>query len=235
MKLFIFLLNFALAVDVVTVYNTKLHTVVNYETQVATNTITIWSTAGLVNENNSNHAVLTKAATTTLTQQPTSATVNTDQTSTQTSTVRTTVTLDSFATDIINTHNNKRALHQDTPSLFYSTEIAAVSQQYADQYTCNGNLTHHHNVLYGENLALGYNTTAAVTAWYDEISQYDYNNPGFSENTGHFTQLVWSNSTLVGCGFRDCGAYYGQYTVCQYYTPGNYAGLYGTYVKPLKS
>lgn len=39
----------------------------------------------------------------------------------------------------------------------------------------------------------------------DEASMYDYDNPNFSEETGHFTQLVWKNTTTVGCGSRLCG------------------------------
>jgi hypothetical protein len=46
---------------------------------------------------------------------------------------------------------------------------------------------------YGENL---YATSggpvdayAVVKPWYDEVSKYDFNNPGFSGATGHFTQV----------------------------------------------
>lgn len=264
MILFALLIQVALAANVVTVYNTKFHTVVNYKTEVATNIITLWTTAGILQEDSDDHVINTADQTTTsnsgdilvalgtkgqttttlrpqsqtnqatITQAP-KTTLGDNPTTILTTTIQTTVHLDEFATNITNTHNEKRSLHQDTPNILYSLEIATVSQQYADEYTCDGVLTHHNNALYGENLALGYETLAAVTAWYDEITKYDYNNPGFSESTGHFTQLVWSNTTLVGCGYKDCGSYYGQYTVCQYYSPGNYAGLYGTYVKPLKS
>jgi hypothetical protein len=40
----------------------------------------------------------------------------------------------------------------------------------------------------------------AIGSWYGEVSAYDYSNPGFSGNTGHFTQVVWKNSIALGCG-----------------------------------
>ena len=58
---------------------------------------------------------------------------------------------------------------------------------------------------YGENLAEGFtNITEAVDAWGGEQADYDFNNPGFSEQTGHFTQLVWKATTTVGCGRINC-------------------------------
>ena len=64
----------------------------------------------------------------------------------------------------------------------------------------------------GENLAAGYaNASNAVDAWADEREAYDFNNPGFSEATGHFTQVVWKATTTVGCGRVDCEGKDGQY------------------------
>lgn len=58
----------------------------------------------------------------------------------------------------------------------------------------------------GENLAAGYaNATASVDAWGLERKMYNFKKPtGFSEKTGHFTQLVWGNTTSVGCAVKSC-------------------------------
>ncbi|XMA14312.1 hypothetical protein WAI453_007103 [Rhynchosporium graminicola] len=86
----------------------------------------------------------------------------------------------------------------------------------------------------GENLAAGYpNATASVDAWGLERKDYDFKKPGFGEKTGHFTQLVWGNSTSVGCAVKACGGENGlmnspdtpgYFVVCEYYPPGNVVG-----------
>lgn len=59
---------------------------------------------------------------------------------------------------------------------------------------------------------------SAVDAWYNEVASYSYSNPGWSGATGHFTQLVWKDTTRVGCGYnaRCAMATY----VCQYAPAG---------------
>jgi hypothetical protein len=77
----------------------------------------------------------------------------------------------------------------------------------------------------GENLAAGYaNASASIDAWGLERESYNFNSPGFSEQTGHFTQLVWKSTTSVGCGRVDCngsGGTPGWYVVCEYWPAGN--------------
>eukprot|EP00775_Hariotina_reticulata_P009864 gene9864-10022_t len=76
----------------------------------------------------------------------------------------------------------------------------------------------------GENMAWGYSTlTDAVDAWYNEVKQYDFSRPGWNTATGHFTALVWTDTTKLGCAVnRDCS--WPTY-VCQYKSPGNVIGL----------
>lgn len=171
-------------------------------------------------------AATAAAASATITTTPASTTTTSD------STVSSTDSLSDNASKLLSAHNNKRALHKDTPSLTWSTELETYAQNYADQYDCSGTLVHSGGP-YGENLALGYGIEGAVDAWYSEIKYYNYNNPGFSEDTGHFTQLVWKSSTEVGCGVKSCGGVWGDYVVCSYNPAGNVIGEFPENVMPL--
>ncbi|KAK8064248.1 hypothetical protein PG996_008900 [Apiospora saccharicola] len=88
---------------------------------------------------------------------------------------------------------------------------------------------------YGENLALGCsNATSCVKAWGNERREYDFGKGDFGESTGHFTQLVWKDTTSVGCGARMCGgdgdsqdgSARGWYLVCEYWPRGNVIGKF---------
>lgn len=76
----------------------------------------------------------------------------------------------------------------------------------------------------------------AVDKWYNEIEVYDYSNPGEMKSDappekarfgiGHFTQVVWKDSTKLGCGSANAnidGMDY-NFTVCQYSPTGNWIG-----------
>ncbi|AWU76972.1 uncharacterized protein C5L36_0C08840 [Pichia kudriavzevii] len=134
----------------------------------------------------------------------------------------------SFKSRYLEAHNYFRSLMQDTPALTWSDEIASLAQDSANNYQCNGILTHtgktYKGEQLGENLAYGYSFEKAwaVRAWFNEIEYYNYNDPKFDESTGHFTQLVWSRTTEVGCGYKYCGEVYGDYIICNYYESGNW-------------
>lgn len=46
----------------------------------------------------------------------------------------------------------------------------------------------------------------AVEQWYTEAPEYDFDNPGFNPRAGHFTQLVWRESVLMGAARAVGGA-----------------------------
>jgi hypothetical protein len=47
---------------------------------------------------------------------------------------------------------------------------------------------------------------------------YDFANPGSSSSTGHFTQVVWHETTHVGMARSPCGCF----VVANYWPPGNW-------------
>ncbi|CAM9018847.1 unnamed protein product [Wickerhamomyces anomalus] len=131
----------------------------------------------------------------------------------------------SFASEILKAHNDKRSQDGASP-LSWSKKLEQYAQDYADKYDCSGGLTHSGGP-YGENLGLGYSTSGVVDAWYGEKSDYNSNSPSAS----HFTQVVWKSTTQLGCAKKECGSYWGQYTVCSYDPAGNVAGGYAQNVQ----
>jgi len=129
-------------------------------------------------------------------------------------------------------HNNYRILHGVSP-VTWSDTVAASAQAYAN--TCPDS---HSGSGYGENLAWAtydMGESAVVQMWYDEEPLYDYDNPGFSSATGHFTQVVWKGTTQIGCGSKSgCSYPWPNSTVwvCQYNPPGNYIGQFAENVLP---
>lgn len=109
--------------------------------------------------------------------------------------------------DITKYVNMYRAKHQ-APPLIWDSNIAKFSQDWSYHLISSGLFEHSKTNLYGENLAMltGYGTDIiklikkSIDLWYDEISLFDFSNPDFSHQTGHFTCLVWKSSTNFGMG-----------------------------------
>jgi uncharacterized protein YkwD len=126
---------------------------------------------------------------------------------------------DSMEHSALSAHNIFRQQH-GSPKLVWDDKLASYAQRYADKCRFA-----HSGSPYGENLAAGYPTvTAGVEIWYAERKHYSYQKPGFSMQTGHFTQLVWKGSTKLGCGYASCNGKNGtpgNYLVCEYSPRGN--------------
>nr|MCH9698007.1 hypothetical protein [Gammaproteobacteria bacterium] len=135
----------------------------------------------------------------------------------------------------LDAHNTHRAAH-GAPPVSWSNTIADSAQNFID--TCP---TAHSGTGFGENLAWANPTgsiTGSVNGWYNEVNLYDFNNPGFSFQTGHFTQVVWKNTTEIGCGVKtDCPTPqswpFAYHLVCQYSPAGNVTGQFPQNVMPL--
>lgn len=70
-----------------------------------------------------------------------------------------------------------------------------------------------------------------VNMWGGERTKYNYNNPGFSSATGHFTQVVWKKTTSFGCAYKSCPGSTGTLVACEYSPPGNIVGNNNQYFK----
>jgi len=122
------------------------------------------------------------------------------------------------------------------PALGWSASAAAVAQAWAQ------NCVYEHNAgrgRRGENIAANYPpgsaTSHAVVGWWaGEAPDYDYasNTCASGRVCGHYTQVVWRDTTAVGCARATCsggtppagwsGSW--EFWVCNYEPPGNYSG-----------
>lgn len=134
-----------------------------------------------------------------------------------------------FTSAILNSTNAYRAEH-NASAVRWNTTLEQFATSYLDdvadeEATGGACLFQHSGGPYGENLALGCsNASSCVDLWGDERKEYDFSDPQFTEDTGHFTQLVWKDTTAVGCGARYCNNSGGWYLVCEYWPRGNVIG-----------
>jgi pathogenesis-related protein 1 len=137
----------------------------------------------------------------------------------------------SDADAILALHNQYRA-EVGTAPLQWDTTLQASAQQYADQLLASGKRDHDPNRgPVGENLywdasngtrqpAATLNATSAPISWYTEKTVLG----------GHYTQMVWKDTTNVGCGVATRSETQGdtqvntQVVVCRYSPAGNTGG-----------
>lgn len=146
-----------------------------------------------------------------------------------------------FTSAVLDTSNKYRSQHGakdlawnktlEDFAVDYLKEAAPRDSDEADQLPqCK---FEHSGGPYGENLAIGCSSASScVSAWGDERKlNYPFGSlDGFSMQTGHFSQLVWKNTTTVGCARVLCAAgdgwSKGWYLVCEYWPRGNVGGQY---------
>lgn len=127
-------------------------------------------------------------------------------------------------------HNAKRR-EVGVPALSWSPQLASVAQRWAEHLASavGCQLEHTQNNRYGENLFAGngypYSAVDASRSWYEEIQQYRYGAVSAQNYhaTGHYTQMVWRDTTQVGIGKAQCENG-GVVIAAEYNPPGNYLG-----------
>jgi pathogenesis-related protein 1 len=147
-------------------------------------------------------------------------------------------TPDAFQQVALDAHNEARAGEgKGLASLKWSANLQTDAQAWADQ--CK--FDHSVPTGQGQNLYMTSASTAnpdnAVKAWMGEKADYTYGATGGTcakdKACGHYTQVIWSTTTEVGCGVKTCGNITdqgkdvgpGTVLVCNYSPPGNFTGL----------
>ncbi|MEG4799993.1 CAP domain-containing protein [Microcoleus sp. ARI1-B5] len=134
--------------------------------------------------------------------------------------------------EILTAHNQYRQ-EVKVSAIKWSSSLAASAQQWANNLASTRSFQHSKSQgKYGENIWRGtsgaYSQTKMVDSWGSE-KQYFIANQAFPntckggwQKCGHYTQIIWKNTTEVGCGIASGGG--NDYFVCQYNPPGNYQG-----------
>ena len=136
---------------------------------------------------------------------------------------------DDLVQEILAFHNRYRAA-VGVPALRWSDSLAAGAQQWADYLAPTGRLKHSE---VGENLAAGwhygtYSVTQLVDTWGYEKRYFirgifpNVSSTGNWADVGHYTQVVWRNTTQVGCGVARRNG--NTVLACRYSPPGNIVG-----------
>ncbi|CAF3900357.1 unnamed protein product [Rotaria sordida] len=143
-----------------------------------------------------------------------------------------------FQNEMLAAHNSYRARHCAQP-LQLDDILSRSAQDYAQKLASANQFSHSGTPGVGENLYMAWssatskiNGATAVTSWYNEIKDYNFNNGGFSMKTGHFTQVVWRSTKKLGVGVAYADEGHSVYVVAQYSPPGNYQGQYQANVRP---
>jgi len=148
------------------------------------------------------------------------------------------VNIDGMAAEMIEAHNVARS-SVGVAGLRWSDGLANDAKSWAELLKAEGCQGRHDTGNPdGENIywkwqtgrsgqsGLISNASEVVQSWLNERSQYDYGGNSCSGVCGHYTQVVWKNTTEVGCGVSSCwdGDKQTDVWVCRYRPAGNWVG-----------
>jgi uncharacterized protein YkwD len=147
---------------------------------------------------------------------------------------------DTEQADILQLHNQARAeASSSIPSLTWDSTLADEAQGWANtlapitgETADKGSpfLCHTPGIFslgQGENIAWDSSAPQGVKAWLSEKSNYSYPTAIIGSNFlsfGHYTQMIWKDTTRVGCGKATPGSSGYTLLVCRYAPPGNITG-----------
>ncbi|XP_031564749.1 protein PRY1-like [Actinia tenebrosa] len=151
-----------------------------------------------------------------------------------------------FESEALDAHNKFRAVHGSQP-MKLNRQMCDEAAEYAKTIAQQGQLRHssrEQRNSQGENLSMGCSTnsgqttTEAVNNWYNEVCSpgYEFSVGRGQGGTGHFTQVVWNDSTELGIGKADSvqGRMKCTYIVGRYKPLGNFFTGNNDYKKNVK-
>ncbi|KAK2624079.1 hypothetical protein QTJ16_006713 [Diplocarpon rosae] len=143
-------------------------------------------------------------------------------------------------------HHNQHRLNHSTLALLWDDTLAKYAEASAKKCVFAHDMTQGEGG-YGQNIAASgttdelkpdtfYVADSITNQWYNgEVANMPYGQDspptqGVPEFM-HLSQIVWKDTTLVGCYSAECGAgtifsYHSSYTVCNYKVPGNVLGSF---------
>jgi hypothetical protein len=139
-----------------------------------------------------------------------------------------------FPARIIAAHNAERA-RAGVPPLAWDDALGNAAASYATQMAITGRYTHSDRAARpgtGENLWMGthgaFSVEAMVGGWLSEKRFFtpgifpNVSRTGDWEDVGHYTQMIWPQTTRVGCALASTARI--DYLVCRYAYKGNVDG-----------
>ena len=146
--------------------------------------------------------------------------------------------------------NDARAEHCNTPPLQWDRELAAAAQEYAETCPSGHDDTLPHYL--GETVAFNAHPYAylveseqrwseVISSWHDEqVKSFNFTTGTSTAKMSDFTQLVWNETTHVGCGYyREChnvyasSGMYNNVAICRFSPRGNTPDGFIAHVAPL--
>ncbi|CAH8865695.1 unnamed protein product [Trichobilharzia szidati] len=94
---------------------------------------------------------------------------------------------------------------KNLPDLEWDNDLALYAQLLANECafrSINGFVSKYQHV--GQNQAMFPTIKEAVNSWFEEYTDYDFDTQNCTSVCGNYIQMVWQNTTKVGCGVKDC-------------------------------
>jgi hypothetical protein len=139
---------------------------------------------------------------------------------------------DQQISELLAAQNKYRIAISEQP-LVWSDSLAAGAQNWSEHLAGEVHSLQHSGLPgVGENLAMWTSGRASLTKLVDlwgaekyyfiDSTFPDVSTTGSWRTVGHYTQIIWRNTTEVGCGLARGGGY--DFLVCRYNPQGNFMG-----------